>query len=89
MKRQPSSARLHRKATLAGYGVAAAAGALTVGLIAGVSHPAATASGALASTTGTTSISGTMSTPGVVSHPNGGIGAAPQGTTAVGGSHGS
>lgn len=89
MNRQSSSGRRYRKATLAGYGLATAAGALTVGLMAGVAHPAATVSGALTSKTGTTSISGSISNTGAAAQSSGGLTAAPHGATAVSGSHGS
>ena len=87
MNAQPRTNLLYRQATLAGYGAVAVAGALTVGLIAGVAYPAITASQTSTSHNSTTSTTG--STTGTATQSGSSLGAAAQATTAVAGSHGS
>lgn len=82
---------LRSTAGLAGTFAAAAAGALTVGLISGVVHTAQAASATNTSTTtsGTSTGGTTKSGTSVNNNSTGGIGSVPQNVQPVGGSHGS
>jgi hypothetical protein len=82
---------LRSTAGLAGTFAAAAAGALTVGLISGVVHTAQAASTPVTSTTGSgsTSTSGNTSGASNSRKSTSGIASVPQNAQPVGGSHGS
>ncbi len=97
MTRRPSADRLLRRVSLAGYGVAGAAGALTVGLIAGITHsasqattPGGTTSGAVTGDDGGLGSSSDDGGFGTTQQlPQGGLGVPQQGSMPQGGSHGS
>ena len=82
---------LRSTAGLAGTFAAAAAGALTVGLISGVVHTAQAASTTTTSTSnyGTTSTGGTTSGTSRKSTSSNGVASIPQNAQPVAGSHGS
>ena len=102
MTRRPSADRLLRRVSLAGYAAAGAAGALTVGLIAGITHsasqastPGGTTSGAVTGDDGGLGSSsddggfGTTQQQPAQQLPQGGLGVPQQGSMPQGGSHGS
>lgn len=99
MNARPSANPLFRRLTLAGYGAAAAAGAVTVGLIAGVAHTSQASAGTNTNaTTGSSTnrsdddggYSDDSGTTNNGTTNNGGVVApAPQNAPAQGGSHGS